>query len=122
MSDANELNEIATEVARRARDAAYVAVGLGVLGLQRAQAARHDLSRQDRVDEGVARLRSGLSTGTRQLGEWVDDARSLLTSQLAPFGAQFGQLPEPARELADKARAKLEEVGAQLRQLATPGA
>jgi hypothetical protein len=118
MPDANEMNEFATEVARRARDAAYVAVGLGVLGLQRVQAVRHDLVRQDRVDEGVARLRSGLAAGSHQLGEWLDGTVSLVSSQLAPLGAQ---LPEPARDLADKARIRLSEVGTQLRQFASNG-
>lgn len=119
MPDANDMNDIATEVARRARDAAYVAVGLGVLGLQRAQVLRQELMRQQRVDEGVARLRTGFVTGTQQIGEWLDDTISLVSAQLAPLEAQ---LPEPAREFADKARTRLEAVGAQLRQLTTPGA
>lgn len=118
MSDANETSDIATELARRARDAAYVAVGLGVLGLQRAQVLRHELVRSERVDEEVARLRSGIVTGTQQMGEWVEGTLSFVTAQLAPLGAQ---LPEPARELAARALDGLEAVGAQLRQLATSG-
>lgn len=119
MPDAIDTNDIASEIARRARDVAYVAVGLGVLGLQRAQAARHELTRQGKVDEGVDRLRSGLATGTQQVGEWLESARTVFSSQLAPLGSQ---LPEPARDLATKARARLEEVGSLLRQLAAPGA
>ncbi|HVC14251.1 MAG TPA: hypothetical protein VND62_05265 [Acidimicrobiales bacterium] len=119
MPDANDMNELAAEAARRARDAAYVAVGLGVLGVQRARAARHDLARQDRVDEGVARLRAGIASGSQQLGAWLEGSRTFVTSQLAPIGAQ---LPQPARELADKALARLGELGAQLRQLGAPGA
>ena len=115
MPDTNDVNEIAAEVARRARDAAYVAVGLGVLGFQRAQTVRHELTRQERVDEGVARLRTGLTTGAHQFGEWLDGTISLVSAQLAPLG---DQLPEPAREFARTARTRLEEVGAQLRQLA----
>lgn len=126
MPDANETNDLVSEMARRALDAAYVAVGLGVLGLQRVRVAqhdlvrvaRHDLVRQDRVDGRVARVRTGVATGTQQIGEWLEGTISLVTSQLAPLGAQ---LPEPARELAGKARARLEEVGTQLRHLATPG-
>lgn len=108
----DQTNDITSELVRRARDAAYVAVGLGVLGLQRAQVVRHELVRQERVDEGVTRLRAGVATGTRQIGEWLDGTLSVVSAQL----------PEPARELADKARSGLEAVGAQLRQLATPGA
>lgn len=119
MTDANDVNDLATEVARRARDATYVAVGLGVLGLQRVRAVQHELVRQDRVDEGVARLRSVVATGGQQVGEWLDGTLSLVSSQLAPLG---DQLPTPARELAERARSRIAEVGAQLRQLATPGA
>ncbi len=122
-TEVNDLPSFAAEVARRARDAAYVAVGLGVLGIQRAQTARHDLLRQDRLDESAARVRAGVATGTRQVGrqvgEWLDGTLSLVSSQLSPLA---DELPEPARELAGKARAALEEVGAQLRHLATPGA
>lgn len=119
MSVANESNDLATEVARRARDAVYVAVGLGVLGLQRVKAAQHELVRQERLDEGVARLRTGVVTGAQQVGGWLDDTLALVSSRLAPLGAQ---LPEPASELADRARARLEEVGACLHHLVTPGA
>ncbi len=47
MRDGDATNDIATEVAelaRRAREAAYVAIGLGVLGVQRAQALRRELA------------------------------------------------------------------------------
>ncbi len=119
MPNAHETNDIAAEVAKRARDLAYVAVGLGVLGIQRAQAARHELARQDRVDEGIDRLRAGIATGTQQVGEWLDGARAIVSSQLAPLGTQ---LPEPAKELAAKARLRVEEVSSRLRQLTAPGA
>lgn len=121
LDEQNKTSDLPNEVARRARDMAYVAVGLGVLGLQRAQAARHELAhqaRQDRLEEGADRLRAGIATGAQQFGEWLDGARTLVSSQLAPPGSQ---LPEPARELATKARTLLEEVGAKLRQLVAPG-
>ncbi len=118
MPDANELNQIATGLARRARDAAFVAVGLGVLGLQRAQVVRNELMREERVDEGVARLRSEVAGGAQQVTGWIGDTLSFVSGQLSPFGAQ---LPAPARDVAEKVRAGLEAIGAQLRQLATPG-
>jgi hypothetical protein len=64
-------------------------------------------------------LRTGVATGTQQFGEWLDGTLSRVLAQLAPLGAQ---LPEPARDLAEKARTGLETLGAQLRHLATPGA
>jgi hypothetical protein len=119
MPHADETNRIPAELARRARDAAYVAVGLGVLGLQRVQVVRNELMHEDRVDEGVARLRSGVATGGRQITGWLDHALSFVSSQLSPLGAQ---LPEPARDLAEKARIGFEAISAQLRHLATPDA
>jgi hypothetical protein len=119
MAETNSTSDIAAELARRARDAAYVAVGLGVLGFQRAQVARHELLREDHVDEGVARARREIATGAQRVSELLDSARALLSSQLEPLGAQ---LPEPARGLASKACAGLETLGEQLRQLVSPGA
>ena len=119
MPETNDMNDIVAEVARRARDAAYVAVGLGVLGLQRAQVARHELLREDHVDEGVARASRGIATGAQRVGELLDSTLALVSSQLEPLGAQ---LPEPARGLASKACAGLEALGEQLRQLVMRGA
>lgn len=118
----SDTNDFATQVARRARDAAYVAVGLGVLGVQRAQAARHDLTRAADADQRLARLRDEASSGAHQLTgqvtEWLDDTIQLLSSQLEPLEQQ---LPEAARDVAAKARAGICAVGAQLRQVVSPG-
>jgi hypothetical protein len=116
---ADDVVDVAAQLARRARDAAYVAVGLGVLGLQRAQVARRALLREDRVEEGVARARHGVATGAQRLGALVDRSTALVSSQLEPLGAQ---LPEPARGIVTKACAELEVLGEQLRQLVTLGA
>jgi hypothetical protein len=109
---ADELSALAAGVARRARDAAYVAVGLGVLGLQRARVAQRDLVRRGLVEDGADRLRAGIATGSHQVGDWLDDAVELLTSQLAPVREQ---LPEPARKLTARASAVLGELADQLR-------
>ncbi|MDA8310783.1 MAG: hypothetical protein M0Z46_09250 [Actinomycetota bacterium] len=118
MPDDKQPDDIAAEVARRARDAADVAVGLGVLALQRAQVLRHELARNELLGEAAGLLRSGVAGSTRQIAAWLDGTRSCVSAQVAPMGAR---LPGAARELAGKAWSKLEVVGAQLRQLATPG-
>ena len=41
-----ELKDITDEITKTARDAAYVVVGLGVLGIQRAQVRRQQLQRR----------------------------------------------------------------------------
>ena len=118
MTETNDTHDIPAELARRARDAAYVAIGLGVLGLQRAQVARRGMLREDHIDEGVARARRGIAISTERMGELLDSTLALVTSELAPLGRQ---LPEPARGLASKACAGLTALGEQLRQIVTPG-
>ncbi|MGH8981462.1 MAG: hypothetical protein ACRDWE_10680 [Acidimicrobiales bacterium] len=121
MQESNDRG-LADEVAQRARDAAYVAVGLGVLGIQKAQSKRRDLTdlatRAGRGDERLVQLRSGVAEGARHLAEWVDATAQVVSASFAPLEAQ---LPEPAREVAGRARAGLCAIGAQLRQVASPG-
>jgi len=123
MQERKDLSGLASDVANRTRDAAYVAVGLGILGFQKAQARRRGLgplaARARHEDERLAQLRGGIVEGARQLAEWADATTHLLSESLEPLEAQ---LPEPARELAGKARAGLCAIGAQLRQVASPGA
>jgi len=121
MQERKDLNDLANEMANRAKDVAYVAVGLGILGLQRAQSRRRGLgalaSRAGRDDERLAQLRGGVVEGVRQMAEWADATAHALSASFEPLEAQ---LPEPARELASKARAGLCTIGAQLRQVASP--
>ena len=119
MPETNDTNDVAAELARRARDAAYVAVGLGVLGLQRARAVRNEILREEHVEESGARARRGFATGTQRVSDLLDSALSLVSQELAPLGAQ---LPEPARGLVSKACTGLSALGEQIRQLVTPGA
>lgn len=76
-------------VTKTLKDAAYVTVGLGVLGIQQAQVRRRELRHQ--VERGVAATRGQLG----QLGERVpDQARDLL-----------GQVTVVAREVPGQVRA-----------------
>ncbi len=117
-----DLNDLTTEVAHRARDAAYVAVGLGVLGFQRAQVQRQELKKrlagEIDLDERLSELRSAVTTGVQQLDELVEGAVQAVESSLQPLEEQ---LPPVARELAQRAYDSAREIGAQLRQLVTQG-
>lgn len=114
-----DLSELVDEVAARARDAAYVVVGLGVLGLQRAQVQRQELARRAAgMDEHLSGLRAGIEAGSQQLGEWLDSTVQFLESSFEPLEQQ---LPPQARELAGKARAQLCALGSQLRQVVAAG-
>jgi len=117
---APDLSVMIGEVAARARDAAYIAVGLGILGVQRAQAARRRLAGNPaQVEERLVRLGTDLAVGAQQFGEWLEGTAELVGSSLQPLEEQ---LPEAAREVAGKARAQLQAWGAQLLQAGRPGA
>ena len=119
MPGSSDLSDLVQTVASRARDAAYVAVGLGVLGLQRAQVQRQELARRStEMDQRLADLRAGLGAGGQQLGEWLDTTVQFLESSFEPLEQQ---LPPQARELAEKARTQLSALGTQLRQVVAPG-
>jgi len=112
-----EINDLANEVTTRARDAAYVVVGLGVLGLQRAQVQRNelqklanDLASEERLDD----VRSRLTCGVRHLDGFVDEAVHFVEAALEPLEEQ---LPTVARELADLAHAQVRQVREQIREL-----
>jgi hypothetical protein len=112
---------LTAELARRARDAAYVAVGLGVLGFQRLQVQRRELGRHlsgetalPGLDDKMTDLRAALAGGVHQLDRLLGATRSMVESALQPIEEA---LPAPAKELVDKGR----ELGTQLRQLVGSG-
>ena len=100
-----------------ARDAAYVAVGLGVLGYQRVQVQRvelqnrlsQDVSLEERVDE----VRQGVAKGFRQIDELADSAAHFVETTLQPIEER---LPAPVTQLTTRAREQAREVRAQIRQ------
>jgi hypothetical protein len=116
MADPIDVNELAAEATRRARDAAYVAVGLGLLGAQRLQARRRQVRRAAERDERLVRLRTDLATGATQVATWLESSLETAASSLEPFE---DKLPAPARDVALKARTSLSALGAQLRQFTT---
>ena len=111
-------NDLAAEVANRARDAAYVAVGLGILGLQRAQVQRRQLEQKlgAEVDLGerLGELRSLVAAGIQQVDELVEQAVQAVESGLQPLEEQ---LPAAAREVAQRVVDQARVVGTQLKQL-----
>ena len=70
------------DVIQTAKDAAYIAVGLGVLGFQKAQVARVDLTKS--LTEERGKLETQVKTN-------VEDARSAVDAQLAEARAQLAK-------------------------------
>ncbi len=101
-----------------ARDAAYVAVGLGVLGYQRAQVQRVEL--QNRLsldlalDQRMDDVRHGVAKGFQQIDDLAESAAHFVETTLQPLEEK---LPPTVSQLTSKAREQAREVRTQIRQL-----
>ena len=112
------LGSLSKGVTDLARDAAYVAVGLGVLGFQRAQVQRveiqnrlsQDLSLDQRIDE----MRQGVAKGFQQIDELAESAAQFVETTLQPLE---DKLPPTVTQLTTRAREQAREVRTQIRQL-----
>ncbi len=124
------------DVTTTLKDAAYVTVGLGVLGFQKAQVRRVELMKQladqRKVLEAqlneVGNLAGSQVTGTTAV---VKELAKDLDARLVPVRQQVEEridaleerLPDQAREIVRQARTTAKETQAQLRSrlgLATP--
>lgn len=112
-----EFNDISKDVVRITRDATYVAVGLGVLGFQRAQVQRQALQRKLRageLDDTIGELRSGLTRGVRQVDDVVGQALDHFDASVEPLEQQ---LPPIVRELVGQAHSRVREVRTQIHEV-----
>jgi tRNA A37 threonylcarbamoyladenosine synthetase subunit TsaC/SUA5/YrdC len=100
-----------------ARDAAYVAVGLGVLAYQRAQVQRVELQKrlqQDRpIEQRIGDVRQGVAKGYRQVDDLAESALQFVESTLQPIEEH---LPASVTQVTTKAREQAREVRIQIRQ------
>jgi hypothetical protein len=100
-----------------ARDAAYVAVGLGVLGYQRVQVQRvelkNKLSQDLALEQRLGDVRQGVAKGITQIDELAESATNFVESTIQPLEER---LPSSVTQLTTKARAQAREVRTQLRQ------
>jgi hypothetical protein len=123
MPEFTDLTDLTNEVTNIARDAAYVVIGLGVLGFQRAQVQRVELKSKLAADLGLeerlAEVRSTVTSGVQAVDGIVESAIQFVETSLGPIEEQ---LPSPARELAKKAHEQAREVRTQIRELVTSAA
>jgi hypothetical protein len=103
-----------------ARDAAYVAVGLGVLGYQRVQVQRVEL--QNRLskdlkdlslDQHIGDVRLGVAKGFNQIDDLAETATQFIETTLQPLE---DILPSSVTQVTTKAREQTREVRIQIRQ------
>lgn len=114
-----ELKDITDEISRTARDAAYVVVGLGVLGLQRAQVRRQELTKRlveprAQVESTLGDVRGELARRVKDVDDRVEDIITKLETTWEPLEEK---LPAQARSLVQQARAQAKEARHQIRTL-----
>lgn len=102
-----------------ARDAAYVVVGLGVLGYQRVQVQRVELqeklaSQDFSLEQAIDDVRQGVSKSIAQIDELAESATQFVETSLQPLEEK---LPPVVSELTTKAKDQAREVRAQIRQM-----
>lgn len=130
---------VTEELTKTARDAAYVAVGLGVLGLQRAQVRRRELLQRlssavstlqqqvERLGDDLAGASSVLQQQVDRLGDLpvdlsaaltdIDDAlESVVAKVEAAIEPLEQRLPAPARDAIRQARSQVTATRQQIRQ------
>ena len=117
MPDVTNIGAISKGVSDLARDAAYVAVGLGVLGYQRAQVQRVELknrlSKDHSLDQRFSEIRTELTKGVNQLDELLETATQFIETSIQPLEQQ---LPPAVTQLTTKAFEQAREVRSQIRQ------
>jgi hypothetical protein len=117
MPDVSNVSAISKGVTDLARDAAYVAVGLGVLGYQRAQVQRVELknrlSKDFSLDQRLSGMRTEFTKGVNQLDELLETATQFIETSLQPLEQQ---LPPSVTQLTTKAFEQAREVRSQIRQ------
>lgn len=116
------------DITSAARDAAYVLVGLGVLGFQQAQLRRRELLKllsqpgtqfDDRIGAVQGRLqdvRDELNKRAQDMDEKVEDAIERIETSFEPLTER---LPEPARDLVKQASTQAKEARVQIWNLLT---
>src|SRR5580704_16293000 len=94
-----------------ARDAAYVAVGLGVLAYQRAQVQRVELqkrlSKELPFDQRIGDVREGVAKGFAQIDDLAESAVQFVETTFQPLE---DKLPASVSQLTIKAREQAREV------------
>src|SRR6201995_5765587 len=90
------ITNISKGVTDLARDAVYVAVGLGVLGYQRVQVHRVELqnrlSQDLALDQHIDEVRQGVAKGFRQIDDLTESAVRFVETTLQPIEER---LPAP---------------------------
>ena len=114
----NNINTLSKGVTDLARDAAYVAVGLGVLAYQRAQVQRLELqnrlSQDFSLEQAIGEVRQGVAKGYAQIDDLAEQAAQFVETTLQPLE---DRLPPTVTQLTIRAREQGREMRIQIRHL-----
>jgi DNA anti-recombination protein RmuC len=99
-----------SQISETLRDGAYAVVGLGVLGFQRAQVRRHELTEQLRVIEGqIRQLAQVIEERVNPAMPAIEAQLTILGQQLLELAKTFESQLQPAREEFERRVSELEE-------------
>ncbi|MDA8366936.1 MAG: hypothetical protein M0Z62_08270 [Actinomycetota bacterium] len=112
-----DLTKVARDVAGIAKDATYVAIGIGVIGYQKAQVQRHELAKRigsprATAEQRLAGVRTDLAGAVHAVDARVEDVFTRVEAVLVPLE---DKLPTQAREVARQVRSQATEVRQQIR-------
>jgi hypothetical protein len=126
-----DIDKAASDINNALKEAAYIAVGLGVLAFQKAQVRRVELAKQlEGLPESISSQMEGYlaparqrarSAGTQFAGDLSDFSRSM-DEALDPLRAQLLELARFLEELMGPARQQLDEQIDRLEQSLPEGA
>jgi aminoglycoside N3'-acetyltransferase len=111
--DVNKTAEDLTrDLSKMAEDAAYIAIGFGVLGLQRAQVRRRELMKQfekqfSGLDGTVGDARSELRKTVKEIDHQVEEIFARVDSAFEPVAQR---LPATAQAVVNQAREARDQV------------
>ena len=111
-----EIKDITQEITKTARDAAYVAVGLGVLSFQRAQVRRQALAKRFAdapMTDKLTDLREEFNKVVKDVDSKVEEAISMIESSVVEPVEEW--LPEQARDFSKQIRSQVSEARQQIR-------
>ena len=117
-----EVTDVGDEFTRVARDAAYIAVGVGVLAFQRLQVRRQDLKKRladSQIEDRIVDVRDELAKRVRDVDEAVEQLIARVEASLEPIE---DRLPFAARDLVRQAHTQAREARVQIRKLLTTAA
>ena len=123
---ATDITKAAKDLVTVAKDATYVVIGAGVLGVQRLQVERHQLTKRlsgtnpglgDRVTAVRSDLADTIQEVDARVEQLMDRFEEIIERVEGVFAPFEERLPTQARDLAKQAHVQAKEARTQLRTL-----